>query len=326
MTPSLTAKLQAEGLLSAGSAEKIHTRQQQRLFSVHWELKTILYLGVLLLSTGLGILVYKNIDSIGHTAILIFIAAVSAGGYSYCFKKKLPFSTGKVASPNSFFDYVLLLSCLTFVTFIGYLQYQYHFFGDRFGLVTFIPMIVLFFTAYFFDHPGILSLAITNLAAWAGIAVTPTQILKENDFNSGTIIVTAFILGIALIAAGIVSRKRSIKAHFDFTYTNIGMHVLFIATLAAMFQFENIYLLCFLVLGSIAFYFYREALRTKSFYFLLILTLYTFIGLSYIVVRTFLFTLHGEMGGLYVSFLYFIGSGIGLILFLIRMNKKIKAL
>ena len=326
MTPSLTAKLQAEGLLSASSTEKINARQRQRLFSVHWELKTILYLGVLLLSTGLGILVYKNIDSIGHTAILIFIAAVSAGGYSYCFKKKLPFSTGKVASPNSFFDYILLLSCLTFVTFIGYLQYQYHFFGDRFGLVTFIPMMVLFFTAYFFDHLGILSLAITNLAAWAGIAVTPTQVLKENDFNNGTIILTAFILGLGLIVAGIVSRKRSIKAHFDFTYTNIGMHVLFIAALAAMFQFDNIYLLCFLILAGIAFYFYKEALRTKSFYFLLILTLYAYIGFTYVVIRLLFYTLHADIGGLYLSFLYFIGSGIGLILFLIRMNKKIKAL
>jgi Predicted membrane protein (DUF2157) len=324
MNYSLFEKLYEDGILTAASLEKVKEQQSKRLFSVHWELKTILYLGVLLLSTGLGILVYKNIDSIGHQAILLFIALISAGGFVYCFKTKLPFSTGKVASPNSFFDYILLLACLSFVTFIGYLQYQYHFFGDRFGLVTFIPMVVLFFTAYFFDHLGILSLAITNLAAWVGIAVTPTQILKENDFNSGTIIITAAVLGIGLIATGIITRKQDIKSHFAFTYINFGMHLLFISTLAGMFQFENIYLLWFLFLIGIAFYFYKEAMRTKSFYFLLILTLYSYIGLSYVVIQLLFYTLHADMGGVYLAFLYFIGSAAGLILFLIRINKKIK--
>jgi Predicted membrane protein (DUF2157) len=326
MNQSLFEKLQAEGLLTATSTENAKTWLRKRLFSVHWELKTILYLGVLLLSTGLGILVYKNIDSIGHQAILLFIALVSTGGFIYCYKTKLPFSTGKVPPPNSFFDYILLLACLTFVTFIGYLQYQYHFFGDRFGLVTFIPMVVLFFTAYFFDHLGILSLAITNLAAWAGIAVTPTRILKENDFNNGDIILTALLLGITLTVAGVISRRRNIKTHFAFTYTNIGMHISFISALAGMFRFENIYLLWFLLLAGIAFYFYKEALRAKSFYLLLMLTLYSFIGLSYIVIRLLFYTLHTDIGGVYISFLYFIGSGVCLILFLIRMNKKIKTI
>ena len=322
----LFEKLHEEGLLTATSLEKRKVQQSKKLFSVHWELKTILYLGVLLLSAGLGILVYNNIDSISHQAILLFIALLSAGGFTHCYKTKPPFSTSKVASPNSFFDYVLLLACLTFVTFIGYLQYQYHFFGDRFGLVTFIPMIVLFFTAYFFDHLGILSLGITNLAAWAGIAVTPTQILKENDFNNSTIILTGLILGITLIAAGIISRRRAIKAHFAFTYTNIGMHILFISTLAGMFQFDSIYLLWFLLLAGIASYFFREALRTKSFYVLLILTLYSFLGVSYVIMRLLFYTIYTDIGGVYIFFLYFIGSGIALILFLIRMNKKIKTI
>jgi Predicted membrane protein (DUF2157) len=326
MHTSLAEKLFAEGLLTDSSKQKLKEYEDKRLFSVYWELKTILYLGVLLLSGGLGILVYKNIDSIGHQAILFFIALISIAGFVYCYKTKLPFSTGKVAAPNSFFDYILLLACLTFITFIGYLQYQYHFFGDRFGLVTFVPMLVLFFTAYFFDHLGILSLAITNLAAWAGIAVTPVQILKENNFNNGTIIITAIVLGIGLIATARVSRLRNMKSHFAFSYTNFGVHLLFIATLAGLFEFENIYLLWFLLLVGIAFYFYKEAMRSKSFYLLLVLTLYGYIGLSYVIMRLLFYTASADIGGVYLAFLYFIGSAVGLILFLIRMNKKIKTI
>jgi len=320
----LFEKLQGEGLIHDLSLDKIKTAEKSRLFSLHWELRTLLYLGVLLLSGGLGILVYKNIDTIGHTAILIFIALVSAGGFVYCFKAKLPFSTGKVSSPNSFFDYILLLACLAFITFIGYLQYQYHFFGNRFGLVTFIPMLVLFFSAYYFDHLGILSLAITSLCAWAGITVTPTRILQDNDFNSNTIIYTGLVMGAGLIATGVLTRLRRIKAHFAFTYTNFGMHILFISVLAGMFQFDNIYAWWFLLLAGVAFYFYREALRGKSFYIVLVLTLYSYIGLSYMVIRLLFYTLRSDMGGVYLGFIYFIGTGVGLVLFLIRMNKKIK--
>ena len=108
---------------------------------------------------------------------------------------KLPFSLQKTVSPSVFFDYILLLGCLTFISFVGYIQFQYQVFGNRFGLATFIPMVVLFFSAYYFDQVGVLSLAITNLAAWAGIAATPLKILQSSDFSSTNIIITGLLLG-----------------------------------------------------------------------------------------------------------------------------------
>ena len=102
------------------------------------------------------------------------------------------------------------------------------------------------------------------------------------------------------------------------------MHILFISTLAAMFRFDALYFLWFLLLLGIAFYFFNEAQRSKSFYILLVLTLYAYIGLSYVVIRLLFYTLHTDMGGVYLSFMYFICTGVGLVLFLIRMNKKIK--
>jgi len=326
MDTILFEHLHSKGLISEGSLENVRTAEKSKLFSLHWELRTLLYLGVLLLTGGLGVLVYKNIDTIGHTAIVIFIAAVSGGCFAYCVKNKHPFSTGKVAAPNSFFDYILLLGCLSFVIFIGYLQYQYHFFGERYGLASFIPMLVLFLSAYYFDHLGVLSLAITSLCAWAGITVTPARILQDNDFNSQTIIYTGLVLGAGLIATGVLTRMRQLKAHFAFTYTNFGMNLLFISVLAAMFNFEAVYLLWFLLLLGIAFYFYGEALRTKSFYMVLMLTLYAYIGLSYVVIRLLFYTLHTDLGGIYLCFMYFIATAVALVFFLIRMNKKIKAL
>jgi len=328
MDPNLFKKLQTEGLISNESLQNIRALEEGRFFSLHWELKTLLYLGVLLLSGGLGILVYKNIDTIGHTAILIFIALVSSGCFFYCFYRKGMFSWSRVASPNAFFDYILLLGCLSFITFIGYCQFEYHAFGEKYGLATFIPMLVLFISAYTFDHLGVLSLAITNMAAWVGITVTPLRLLRENDFNDTVLIHTGLALGVVLILLGVVSAYKNYKTHFEFTYLNFGVHLFFISGLAGLFRYSRIYGIWFLVLAGVAIYLGLEAFKRKSFYFLLIVVLYTYIALSYSVVR-WLLTTHGNdmfnMMPIYLALVYFILSAIGVVRLLIVLNRKMKA-
>lgn len=323
MDIDLFEQLQKEGTISAASAEKVRTVAASRLFSVHWELKTILYLGVLLLSGGLGILVYKNIDTIGHQVILLAIAFACGGCFYYSFRHKLPFSKEKVPAPNGFFDYVLLLGCLLLLTFITYLQVQYNVFGTRYGAATFIPMLVLFFSAYYFDHIGVLSMAITNLAAWMGVTVTPLQLLSANDFSSYSLIYTGLFLGALLIVAALLSDRLHFKAHFSFTYSNFGTHIFFIATLAGMFSaYDGPYGLWFLLLAAVTVFFYIQAMKQRSFYFVLVITLYAYIGLSFMVIR--LLINARDEGAIYAGLLYFIASGIGSIILLINLNKKLK--
>ena len=318
-------QLYAEGMISGASYDKIKLEREKGLLSVHWEIKTLLYLGVLLLSAGLGMLAYKNIDTIGHQVILIFIALVCAGCFFYCTKNKAPFSTAKVAAPNSFFDYILLLGCCTLLTFIAYLQFQYNLFGNRYGLAIFFPMIILFFSAYYFDHLGVLTMAIVNLGAWLGITVTPMQLLESNDFSSGPIIFTGLGLGIVLLLVAWITREKDIKKHFEFTYANFGTHLLLISILAAMFYFSGIFMAWFLALLVLSFLLYRKVLHDKSFYFILIITLYAFIGITYVVLNM-LDQMGGGMTSIYLGFIYFIVAGIGLVLFLMRTNKKLKTI
>ncbi|TWV98822.1 DUF2157 domain-containing protein [Chitinophaga pinensis] len=323
MDQELFERLQKEGIISATSAEKIRTVTAHRLFSVHWELKTILYLGVLLLSGGLGILVYENIDTIGHQVILLAIALACAGCFYYCLKHKLPFSREKVPAPNVLFDYILLLGCLLLITFITYLQVQYNVFGTRYGMATFIPMAILFCAAYYFDHLGVLSMAITNLAAWMGVTVTPLQLLTENDFSSMPLIYSGLLLGIMLVGAAAVSKYKHIKAHFTFTYSNFGVNVFLIATLAGLFTaFDGaIALWSFLLVGAVAL-FISQAIKHKSFYFALIITLYAYVGLSYVLVQ--LLIEIDDIGAIYAGLLYFIVSAIAFVILLVKLNKKLK--
>jgi hypothetical protein len=324
MDTRLFEKLYNEGMISAASYQKITAATSTTIFSVRWEVKTLLYLGVLLLTTGLGILVYKNIDTIGHQTILLLMALICTGSFFYCFKNNQPFYRDKRVSANALFDYILLLGCCTFISFISYLQFRYDVFGTRYGLATFFPMIVLFFSAYYFDHLGVLSMAITNLSAWLGLTITPLHILEANDFSSDRIIFTGVFLGSLLIWLSWISRQRNFKRHFEFTYSNFGLHLLLVSCLAGLFEFSSFSLAWALAIGGICFAYYRKATREQSFYYLLVICLYGYIAVSYLFLK--FIALGDSIGAVYLGFIYFIVSAVGLIIFLMRTNKKFKSL
>lgn len=322
---NLYKNLYAQGLISEDSLEKIRLKEEKPpLFSVHWEIRTLLYVGVLLLTGGLGLLIYENIDTIGHEFVLMLIGAICLGCLYYCFKNKLPFSKEKVQSPNSFFDYILLLACTSLLIFTGYLQFEYKVFGTNYGMATLIPMLVLFFVAYYFDHQGILSMAIVNLAVWMGVSVTPKQLLLNSDFDSQTIIYTYLFLGVILIAGAYASQYFNFKKHFKFSYQHYGIHVAYIALLAGYFHYYNSIIAAGWMLGILllSFLMYTDAFKNKSFYFLLLVVLYSYVAVSSLVIRAFIGV--GHEGAMYLVSLYFIGSGVGLILLLISLNKKLK--
>lgn len=322
---NLYKNLYAEGLISDESLEKIRLKEEKPpLFSVHWEIRTLLYVGVLLLTGGLGLLIYENIDTIGHEFVLMLIGAISLGCFYYCFKNKLPFSKEKVLSPNSFFDYILLLACTSLLIFTGYLQFEYKVFGTNYGMATLVPMLVLFFIAYYFDHQGILSMAIANLAVWMGVSVTPKQLLLNSDFDSQTIIYTYLVLGVILIAGAYASQYFNFKKHFKFSYQHYGIHVAYIALLAGYIHYYDSIIAAGWMLGILllSFLMYNDAFKNKSFYFLLLVVLYSYIAISSLVIRVFMGV--GDIGAVYLVLLYFIGSGVGLILLLINLNKKLK--
>ena len=319
MKTALSDILLQKDLITQSERENI---QSEHPLSVHWDLRSVLYLGVLLVTTAIGILIYKNIDTIGHDVLLIVIAVLVFICFAYCFKRSNGYQHTKLNVSAIWPDYILLAGCLLLLTLVGFAQFQYNFFGNRWGLALFIPMVLLFISAYYFDHIGVLSLAITNLAAWAGIAITPAAILQQNDFNEERIMFTGLVLGVFLFAISVLSQSKNIKAHFAFTYKNFGIHLFFIFLLAILFYYDLFYLITFLVLTVATFFSVKNSIQESSFYFLVITILYFYIGLSYVAVRLLAIN---SMGDFYGVILYFIFSGIGLIAIFKNLQKKLKA-
>jgi hypothetical protein len=76
-------------------------------FSLHTELKLFLYLSVLLFTSGIGILIYENIDSINHIAILSLLLLVTVICFYFSFKMHPDFKSSNQFE-NPLFDYLIL--------------------------------------------------------------------------------------------------------------------------------------------------------------------------------------------------------------------------
>jgi heme/copper-type cytochrome/quinol oxidase subunit 2 len=84
-------------------------------------------------------LIYKNIDSIGHIAILSILLIVIAVCFYYCFKNSKGFQKTETTFENPVLEYLVLAANILTCIFIGYLQFQYKPFGTHYGLATLIP-------------------------------------------------------------------------------------------------------------------------------------------------------------------------------------------
>ena len=318
MQPAHIQQLYDEELITGKEYAALDAQLKQPV-SLYTDLHTLLYAGIIMFSTGIGVIIYKNIDSIGHGVIVAVISLLCITCFIFCFKKTPGFITDKQHSANIFADYILLLGCLLLLTLTAYLQFQFNVFGNKWGMATFIPMVLLVLTAYYFDHIGVLSMAVTNLAAWTGIAVTPLNIMRDNDFSNPNLIYAGIVLGAGLFVIALVSEKYNFKAHFSYTYRNFAIHLLFIALLAGMFYYETLFLLWFVFILASAFFIWRHAINRKSFYFLVVTILYSYIGLCYVIFR-----LLGKIsteGAFYLYIIWFIASGIALIRLFIYYNK-----
>ena len=316
MTIFQTLSLLAEkAIIPPEQHELLKNEEQTRPISIHWEINIFLLAGISLLTTGLGILIYTHIDSIGHQAIIAAIALATMACGWYVLRHKQPFLTHSIQKSQPLADNLLLLGCSLFLILEGYLQFQYQVFGTRYGLATLIPAVLFFFCAYRFDHKGVLTMAMTAFVSWMGLTVTPLSIFQENVFQYQPILIhTGIVVGAFLVVAGLFFNQRNIKPHFTFSYLTFGYNLMSIAAIYGAFEINKTWysLLClgFCYLGI------TYARRTQSYFFLLAGTIYGYTAFT---------TLLSQMNFEPILWLFYsIGTCVGIIIFFLNFKKLLK--
>ena len=258
--------------------QEIRAYRGLNLFSVHNELKFLLYLSMLMFTTGIGILIYQNIDSIGHTAILGLLLLVTGICFYFCFKNASGFKKEETAFANPLHDYLVLTAVLLSCTFMGYLQFQYQAFGTHYGLATLIPTLISFFCAYYFDNKSVLSIAITGLAAYVGLSVSPQALLNNETYATTSLSYSGILLGIALVLWTIYAARIDLKKHFNFIYLTFSLHLISVACISNLF--DDYWFVFILLLAISSFYFYRISYQISAISIFVFTFLYAYIGLN----------------------------------------------
>jgi hypothetical protein len=318
MRPEDLQELKDRNLLSEPQFNYLDSIFRRRIVSVFYELRIILYLGIMLFTTGAGILIYMNIGDIGHIVAIGLLSILMMLCFRHAFIFTRPYDHGKIKPPTPYYDYVVLLGCLLFISILTYLQFQYNFFDEGMGAATLVTAIVMFYAAYRFDHTGVLSLAIAAMASFWSISISPQKWYSGSFLEEDALYNTAIFFGAGLATVAWVMDRRGIKKHFTFTYLNFASLIYLSGCLTGMFSNDDRYLVYFLALAAgcgLAVYY---AKTSRSFLLLLYASVAGYIGLTYVLFYTLSFD---EF--IFMLF-YFMISCAGFIFFVIQSKSYFK--
>jgi len=192
LEPELT-DLRERGALSTETAERLISLERREVFSIHYELRALLYLAVTLIITGVGLYLKNNLDRIGPVVLILIIAAAAAGCYSFALAKRLRPGRWK---PSLADDYVLLLGALLVSADLGYAESQFHIFDENWSWHLLLLAVLHGASAYYFDSRILLSVSITSLAAFLGIN---NSILGADLYAGPELAVRGYICAVVLL-------------------------------------------------------------------------------------------------------------------------------
>ncbi|MBJ6751497.1 DUF2157 domain-containing protein [Geomonas anaerohicana] len=305
--------LERNDILSREQAALLRQIYARELFSVHWELRILLYGGILVLTAGLGLLVAKHFASIGDLTLLAAIALGCTACFAYCLRHGGGFSPERLATPDAAYDYVLLLGCLLLGTLQSYLELRYQLLAQSWNWWLLVSALTYLLCAHYFDNRLVLSLALSTLGAWLGVKTS----LPGAWPWDGALRDNAIFFGGLVVAAGAMQTRLGWKRHFLPVHLHLGINVLLAALVAGVGSrgADLAYLAGLLLAGSgSAFY----ALRERSFAFLLYAVLYGYLGITIFVFN------RGHWSSEGVIF-YFLASAASLLMALVALHRRFRS-
>lgn len=277
---SLLRKLHQKELLSQEQLDEVANYEQKNIFSLRSELLLLVYFAIISFTSGIGIMVYNNIDSIGHIAIISLNLILMLICFYFAFKNAKGYHNSEVFFENPLYDYVVLTGSLLACIFLGYANYQFGWFDESYAYVSLISAVFCFGIAYYFDNRIVLSMAITSLTAFIGISITPQSMLDNEIYSSENLTYSGLILGILLLVWMEYSLKQKIKVHFHFIFVSFALHLTGICIISGLFS-DN-WFVFIPVLAGFTYYFYKFSHRVSATSIFAFMLLYSYIGFNII--------------------------------------------
>jgi len=214
-------RLARSGAIPAENAGLCTRIARRELVSVWLELRLVLYVGVLLVTAGVGLLVKEHLDDLGPFVISAAIAIAAGACLAWTFKKSAPFSRSAVPSPNLAFDFILLLGALLTAADLAYVEVHFTPLGESWPWHLLFVSLVCLGLAIRFDSRIVFSLALSTFSAWRGVSTT---ILEKSIWgaSSETVRMNALGCGILFVVLATALRRSGWKSHFEPAAIHVG--------------------------------------------------------------------------------------------------------
>ncbi len=301
----------------------INEYNKRGLFSIRNELLFLIYISILLFTTGVGIIIYNNIDTIGHSVLLVLLTLITGICFYFSFKKAKGFSKEEVVFDNPLYDYLVLFTAILASTLIGYFQYNLNFHNTNYSIATLISAIVSLAMAYYFDNKSVLVIGITALASFIGLSLNITKFIDDYHYEDQRLQTAGILFGVLLLIWQNISEKKSLKVHFSFVILTFALHLLAVSCLAGFFN-DWYWIFNLLILAVVLYHFYKKSIEYKAISWYVFVLFYGFIGFNTLIVRLFDYVGFFEIFALFTILtpIYFIGSIILFIKLIKNFNKK----
>lgn len=235
MTPEVASAVEAlvrEGVLAPDRAALPLRFARGEVLSVRTELRTLLWLGVTLIVSGVGLLVRENLDRIGPVAIAVVLGVGAAACLLWVARTADRFSWLEQPSPNLAFDYVLLLGVTLLGADLAFIEVKFTPLGANWPWHLLATSAIFAVLALRFDSRMVFSLALSTFAAWRGVSMGTLARAPLGRWDPALLRANAIACGVLFVAAGAVLLRTRRKPHFEPVAAHIGW-LLLLASLAA---------------------------------------------------------------------------------------------
>jgi Predicted membrane protein (DUF2157) len=161
-------QLRDDAVLDDAVAAPLIALERRERVSLYGELRFLTWGGVMVIVTGVGVLVSKNLDRIGPLVIAIAIAAAAAACYAWSEWRRRA-SKREGFRHSLLDDFVLLLAALLASADVGFIEHQWNVLGAHWQRHFLLLAVLHGVTAYIFNSRLVLSLSVSSLAAFLGI-------------------------------------------------------------------------------------------------------------------------------------------------------------
>lgn len=276
-------KLLDKELLSKEQEIGIRNYFSLGIFSLRNELLFLMYLSVLLFTSGIGVLIYKNIDTIGHSLILLVMFVLIVVCFYFSFKESKGFSKEDIDFENPVYNYLVLLAVILSCSFMGYIQFQYAVFGSYFEISIYISAFIALASAYYFNNKSALSIGITALVTSLGISLTPRTLINNDVYWNESLSYYGLLLGLIITLWSVYSKRIALKKQFDLVLLTFALHLISICSIAGLMN--DFWILFVLLMGGSSYFFYQKSFEIQAISIYIFTLLYGFIGFNIFVIR-----------------------------------------